>query len=922
LAEEESVESHTSQKAFHADLTGLHQESLSESSQLLSKSSIVDLKATAIMVLNWLPRSSSSQHLQSHLNWCRVETQSEAPSYVLESILRALASVCQIQFVLVDELILRRLCQDVRSLGHTSASFTQVLQALLAVVAGRPSIIWVGDTRAYTAKRIIDEIARFRECDGLYKRVIFGTCVKTGQSCDSLPVLDDNMMDNCRNPLESLAHRPNNSDATCDFLSRRHIIESRLCKGIATDALGTFQTAMQRLSGSLALKLCAEKHCQALNDESIAVLCQLLCDENVLLGMSSTWWPVLTDSNAVCHLELAPYTRHQTDEMGSSLPSTTACSAHVMLKVMCENCHRESRSPPDALYSLISWLEPVKEERQTGKARSCSCRLKICRDVPELGITRQHRQDGILAYPSATVVETPPSVESNIKWRSWVTEEGRRQMRARNAATMAAVMEENGLTASCSIASAPWLLAPDCRLILERRVVPEDQARHVILMAVKMGLVCSRRPSSTEMIGFESLFSGCTLRTGGSSVVPGGMLYDRSHGLAQQHRRASHREELLPYASGRNLRAAIVTVLGTSHVLPRESRGIDSQGGMPASTVHDKHERALLSHVIAPRDVAVGYAAIGGLEEVKEALRQAVTYPLKYPHLYHSGIAAENVKGVLLFGPPGTGKTMLAKAVATEGGASFLSIDASAIENKWLGESEKNARAVFSLARKLAPCVVFLDEIDSLLSSRDHGDDSSHGTLTSVKTTLMQEWDGLRTSLDRVLVIGSTNRPYDLDEAVLRRLPRRILVNLPDLETRRQILEVTLRSNKISSDVNLTDIAIKLEGYSGSDIKEVCREAVLRGAHHLAARLEFKQHALMDMEESTGLNSRGEAEREFDDDSPLRPVTREDFDVAAAKLSASVAQRGPELVRLLEWNERYGEVTQPSPSVSAQSLYL
>lgn len=113
---------------------------------------------------------------------------------------------------------------------------------------------------------------------------------------------------------------------------------------------------------------------------------------------------------------------------------------------------------------------------------------------------------------------------------------------------------------------------------------------------------------------------------------------------------------------------------------------------------------------------------------------------------------------------------MLAKAVATEGGASFLSIDASAIENKWLGESEKNAKAVFSLARRLAPCVVFLDEIDSVLSSRESGDDTSHGTLTSVKTTLMAEWDGLHTTGDRVVVIGSTNRPFDLDEAVLRRM--------------------------------------------------------------------------------------------------------------------------------------------------------
>jgi SpoVK/Ycf46/Vps4 family AAA+-type ATPase len=150
---------------------------------------------------------------------------------------------------------------------------------------------------------------------------------------------------------------------------------------------------------------------------------------------------------------------------------------------------------------------------------------------------------------------------------------------------------------------------------------------------------------------------------------------------------------------------------------------------------------------------------------------------------------------------------MLAKAVATEGGATFLTVDTSTIENKWLGESEKNARAVFTLARKLAPCVVYLDEVDSILASREHGDDSSHRALTSVKTTLMQEWDGLRTTKDRVVVIASTNRPFDLDEAVLRRLPRRILVDLPDAATRTEILKVTLAGNRIAADVDLAVLA-------------------------------------------------------------------------------------------------------------------
>merc|ERR1740139_769704 len=179
---------------------------------------------------------------------------------------------------------------------------------------------------------------------------------------------------------------------------------------------------------------------------------------------------------------------------------------------------------------------------------------------------------------------------------------------------------------------------------------------------------------------------------------------------------------------------------------------------------------------------------------------------------------------------------MLAKAVATEGGASFLSVDASSVENKWLGESEKNAKAVFTLARRLAHCVVFLDEVDSMLSSRESSDDSSHGTLTSVKTTMMAEWDGLGTGSDdtRVVVIGSTNRPHDLDEAVLRR----ILVDLPDAETRGEILKVTMRENRVDPDLNYTQLAARLEGYTGSDIKEVCREAVVAISHEQAKQLE------------------------------------------------------------------------------------
>jgi SpoVK/Ycf46/Vps4 family AAA+-type ATPase len=174
---------------------------------------------------------------------------------------------------------------------------------------------------------------------------------------------------------------------------------------------------------------------------------------------------------------------------------------------------------------------------------------------------------------------------------------------------------------------------------------------------------------------------------------------------------------------------------------------------------------------------------------------------------------------------------------------------------------------------------------------------------------MMSEWDGLNSGTngkgdagsDRVVVIGSTNRPFDLDEAVLRRFPRRILVDLPDLDTRREILEVTLSENRLGPDVNLTKIAERLDGYTGSDLKEVCREAVVQISHEQARMLDRGE--MLDEEDVDD-----EADTSKNGFQMLRPVKMSDFESAMRKLKRSVSENGRELARVWEWNDEYGEI--------------
>ncbi|GMP87714.1 hypothetical protein CsSME_00039971 [Camellia sinensis var. sinensis] len=235
----------------------------------------------------------------------------------------------------------------------------------------------------------------------------------------------------------------------------------------------------------------------------------------------------------------------------------------------------------------------------------------------------------------------------------------------------------------------------------------------------------------------------------------------------------------------------------------------------------NEFEKRLLADVIPASDIGVSFDDIGALENVKDTLRELVMLPLQRPELFCKGHLTKPCKGILLFGPPGTGKTMLAKAVATEAGANFINISMSSITSKWFGEGEKYVKAVFSLASKIAPSVIFVDEVDSMLGRRENP--GEHEAMRKMKNEFMVNWDGLRTKdKERVLVLAATNRPFDLDEAVIRRLPRRLMVNLPDAPNREKILRVILGKEELAPDVDLEAVANMTDGYSGSDLKNLC----------------------------------------------------------------------------------------------------
>jgi transitional endoplasmic reticulum ATPase len=242
----------------------------------------------------------------------------------------------------------------------------------------------------------------------------------------------------------------------------------------------------------------------------------------------------------------------------------------------------------------------------------------------------------------------------------------------------------------------------------------------------------------------------------------------------------------------------------------------------------------------------VNWDDVGGLDDVKQHLKEAVEWPLKNPEIF-TKLGIKPPKGILLFGPPGCGKTMLARAVATESEANFISIKGPEVFSKWVGESEKAIREVFRKARMAAPAVIFLDEMDSLTPRRGMGMSDS-GVSQRVISQLLTEMDGIVTLQD-VVVIAATNRPDMVDSAVLRpgRFDRLIYVPEPDEKSRLQIFKIYTKTMPLTEDVDLNQLASVTKYYSGADIESLCREAAM---HTLRRDVNAREVTMKDFQDA------------------------------------------------------------------------
>ncbi|KAF5916802.1 hypothetical protein HPG69_012161 [Diceros bicornis minor] len=310
-------------------------------------------------------------------------------------------------------------------------------------------------------------------------------------------------------------------------------------------------------------------------------------------------------------------------------------------------------------------------------------------------------------------------------------------------------------------------------------------------------------------------------------------------------------------------------------------------GAGPTEPAHPVDERLknlepkmieLIMNEIMDHGPPVNWEDIAGVEFAKATIKEIVVWPMMRPDIF-TGLRGPP-KGILLFGPPGTGKTLIGKCIASQSGATFFSISASSLTSKWVGEGEKMVRALFAVARCQQPAVIFIDEIDSLLSQRGDGE---HESSRRIKTEFLVQLDGATTSSeDRILVVGATNRPQEIDEAARRRLVKRLYIPLPEASARKQIVTNLMSKEQCClSEEEIELVVQQSDGFSGADMTQLCREASLGPIRSL----QTADIATITPDQ-------------------VRPIAYVDFENALRTVRPSVSPKDLELYE--NWNKTFG----------------
>ncbi|CAN1300461.1 Outer mitochondrial transmembrane helix translocase [Linum perenne] len=497
-------------------------------------------------------------------------------------------------------------------------------------------------------------------------------------------------------------------------------------------------------------------------------------------------------------------------------------------------------------------------------------------------------------FPYNVEIQPPEDENQHINWKSQLEEDMKMIQVQDNRNHIAEVLSANDL---------------DCddldSICMADTMVLSNYIEEIVVSAISYHLMNNKDPDYRNgklIISSTSLSHGLSIFQEGKSVGKGTLKLEAQAELPKA--------DVKPEAKAETIIPEKKDEPGTPRtVKPEASKApvcLQSQEVLP----DNEFEKRIRPEVIPADEINVTFADIGSLEEIKESLQELVMLPLRRPDLFKGGLL-KPCRGILLFGPPGTGKTMLAKAIAREAGASFINVSMSTITSKWFGEDEKNVRALFSLAAKVSPTIIFVDEVDSMLGQRTRV--GEHEAMRKIKNEFMTHWDGLATKQgERILVLAATNRPFDLDEAIIRRFERRIMVGLPSVENREMILKTLLSKEKVDEQLDFKELATLTEGFSGSDLKNLCTTAAYRPVREL-----IQQERSRDMEKKEKKKKAAEAQKPDETTEAqetkeervitLRPLNMEDFRLAKNQVAASFASGGSIMAELKQWNELYGE---------------